>query len=95
MTKADVLDPFSALSVCTGYRIKGEVYETIPFQMTRHQIEPVLHAMNGWNTPTSNARAFADLPPVMLQYIDFINRFIGVNISHISNGPEREQIITV
>ena len=95
MTKADVLDAFPELNVCTGYRINENIYETIPFQMTRHQIEPVLHAMAGWNTPTGDMRAFADLPPVMLQYIDFINRFTGVNISHISNGPEREQIITV
>lgn len=95
MTKADVLDAFKELNVCTGYRINNQVYESVPFQMTRHHIEPVLHAIPGWDMPTGAVRTFEDLPQTMLHYIDFINRFTGVNISHISNGPEREQIISV
>ncbi|MBE7173644.1 MAG: adenylosuccinate synthase [Williamsia sp.] len=95
MTKADVLDAFKELNVCTGYRIDNQVYESIPFQMTRLHIDPQFHALAGWNTPTGAVRAYSELPQTMLDYIGFINRFIGVNISHISNGPEREQIIPV
>jgi adenylosuccinate synthase len=29
----------------------------------------------------------------MKSYIDFINNYLGVKVSYISNGPERDQII--
>src|SRR5919107_2635769 len=35
MTKADVLDAFEDLSVCTGYTVNGEETSEVPFQMTR------------------------------------------------------------
>lgn len=95
MTKADVLDKFESLQVCTGYEIDGKVSEQIPFQMTRHQITPVLQGFAGWNTDTTQVTNAAGLPDKMKQYVDFINRFIGVNVSHISNGPGRDQIVTV
>lgn len=95
MTKADVLDAFSDLKLCTAYKINDQIFESVPFQMTRHHIEPVLNAMPGWNMPTDSLRSFTDLPEIMLDYIKFINKFVGVSISHISNGPEREQIITI
>jgi adenylosuccinate synthase len=34
-----------------------------------------------------------DLPETMKNYIDFINNYLGVDVSYISNGPGREQII--
>src|SRR5688500_14544780 len=39
MTKADVLDTFEELKLCTAYNINGETSKTVPFQMTRHAIE--------------------------------------------------------
>jgi len=31
----------------------------------------------------------------MSQYIEFINEFIGAPIKYVSNGPGREQIISL
>ncbi|MEJ7737612.1 MAG: adenylosuccinate synthase [Chitinophagaceae bacterium] len=95
MTKADVLDTFSGLQVCTGYKIGEEITQTVPFQMTRMNIQPVLQALAGWNTPTSALQSFEALPVVMKDYVDFINKYLGVSVSHISNGPGRQQIVTV
>src|SRR5215203_6183987 len=36
MTKADVLDNFQELKVCTGYKIGDQITGVVPFQMTRH-----------------------------------------------------------
>ncbi len=93
MTKADVLDTFTPLQVCTAYNINGQETNQIPFQMTRAQIEPVLKSFAGWNTDTTNAKKPEDLPEVMQQYIDFINHYIGVPVSYVSNGPGRDQIV--
>ena len=95
MTKADVLDKFQDLSVCTAYEVDGKQSPYVPFQMTRHQIVPVLQSFPGWNTDTTQVTDYAGLPDKMKEYVGFINNFIGVNVSHISNGPGRDQIVTV
>ncbi|KIC92850.1 adenylosuccinate synthase [Flavihumibacter solisilvae] len=95
MTKADVLDKFQDLSVCTDYGIDGKESGYVPFQMTRHQIKPSLKHFQGWNTDTSAVTTYAGMPEKMKEYVKFINEFVGVNISHISNGPGRDQIVTV
>ncbi len=35
MTKADVLDAFEELKVCTAYKINGQTTNEIPFQMNK------------------------------------------------------------
>jgi adenylosuccinate synthase len=95
MTKADVLDAFKQLSVCTGYKINGKESSEIPFQMTRVNIEPVYKGFTGWNISTSAAKSPAELPQAMRGYVDFINKELGVRIQYISNGPGREQIIAL
>lgn len=95
MTKADVLDKFKDLEVCTGYEIDGKESAYIPFQMTRHQIKPVLRAFPGWNTDSTGITEYGAMPTKMKDYVAFINEFTGVNVSHISNGPGRDQIVTV
>jgi adenylosuccinate synthase len=95
MTKADVLDNFKELQVCTAYKVDGIESLAVPFQMTRHTIEPVLKSFAGWNCATTAAKSFAVLPEKMKTYVNFINQYIGVNVSHISNGPGREQIVQV
>lgn len=95
MTKADVLDAFRELAVCTGYEINGEVTDQVPFQMTRVDIKPVLTTLKGWNKDISQLKSHAALPQEMQSYVAFINEFLGVNVHYISNGPGRDQLITV
>jgi len=95
MTKADVLDAFKQLSVCTSYKLNGKESSEIPFQMTRINIEPVYKEFTGWNISTSAAKSPAELPQAMKGYVEFINEQLGVRIQYISNGPGREQIIAL
>ena len=95
MTKADVLDSFKELKVCTSYKLNGKESIEIPFQMTRINIEPVYKQFDGWNISTSAAKSPAELPEAVKQYVQFINKEIGVNIQYVSNGPGREQIISL
>jgi adenylosuccinate synthase len=95
MTKADVLDAFEQLSVCTGYMINGEESNQVPFQMTRVDIQPVLKNFKGWNKDISALKSEKDLPEEMKSYVEFINKFLGVNVTYISNGPGRDQLIHV
>ncbi len=95
MTKADVLDGFETLEVCTEYEIKGKKTSQVPFQMDRNKPVPVYKKFKGWHTDTSQIKQLGDLPAATLEYVDFINKYLGVNIHFISNGPGRDQIILV
>ncbi|MEN9950498.1 MAG: hypothetical protein RLY85_1250 [Bacteroidota bacterium] len=93
MTKSDVLDAFEELSVCTAYNINGKAQKAVPYQMTKLPIEPEYAHFEGWKTDITRIKEHSELPEAMKQYIGFINRFLGVDVSYISNGPGRDQII--
>jgi len=95
MTKADVLDTFAELKVCTAYKVNGEETNEIPFQMNRVKIEPQLQSFEGWKTDTTAMKNFGQLPEKMREYVQFINKYLGVKIAYISNGPGRDQLIEV
>jgi len=95
MTKADVLDAFEQLSVCTAYKINGKESSEIPFQMTRINIKPIYKHFTGWNISTSVAKSLSELPEALKHYIEFISRELDVSIQYISNGPAREQIVSL
>ena len=93
MTKADVLDAFPELKVCTAYKVNGETTHEVPFQMNKVKIEPVLEAFKGWKSDTTTINNYDNLPEKMQEYVQFINKYLGVKIAYISNGPGRDQLI--
>jgi adenylosuccinate synthase len=95
MTKADVLDSFKELSVCTSYKIDGKESSVVPFQLDKVQLEPVWKKFPGWGEPTDQLKSPDQLPNTMKTYVDFINQYLGVSVHYISNGPGREQLIKV
>ena len=93
MTKADVLDAFTELQVCTDYEINGKTSREIPFRLEKAKIDPIYKSFKGWDSPSALAKTAGDLPGSMNNYVDFINKYLGVNIHYISNGPGRDQLI--
>ncbi|KAH7246107.1 hypothetical protein BKA59DRAFT_512069 [Fusarium tricinctum] len=49
--------------------------------------------MPGWKKPTTNARTFDDLPKQARDYVEYIEKFVGVKIKWIGTGPDREAMI--
>jgi adenylosuccinate synthase len=95
MTKADVLDQFAPLQACTAYTIDGQTTHHVPFQMTRVAIEPQYQSFPGWGSPISHCQSADQLPESVHEYIQFVNEKIGAPIKWVSNGPGRDQIITL
>ncbi|MGE5521962.1 MAG: adenylosuccinate synthase [Candidatus Dadabacteria bacterium] len=95
ITKADVLDEFEELKICTSYKIGDEKVDAVPFQMTNNYIEPVYRSFKGWNTNTSKLTNSSKLPSEMKEYVKFINENLSAEIKYISNGPGRDQIIEI
>ena len=95
MTKADVLDSFDELQVCTAYKADGNNTEEVPYQMTGINLEPVYKKFKGWKTDSSVLKVEKELPAAMQQYVGFINQYLGVKVNYISNGPGRDQIVSL
>lgn len=95
MTKADVLDHFEKLEVCSAYSLEGKEIREVPLRLDLAPYQPVFEAFDGWHTDISRATAYDTLPEKMQHYIRFIDTYLGVPVKYISNGPEREQLIKI
>lgn len=95
MTKADVLDAFKELNVCEEYIANNKKTTEVPFQMSKMPIEPVWKSFKGWNIDITSIKEQGDLPAEMKEYVAYINRYLGVDIKYISNGPGRDQLIQI
>ncbi|HCS19816.1 MAG TPA: adenylosuccinate synthase [Bacteroidetes bacterium] len=95
MTKADVLDSFTELQVCTAYNVGGKETQEIPFEISKVKIDPVYKSFKGWSKPTADCKTAADFPEQMDTYLAYINAYLGVEVKYVSNGPGRDQIVTI
>ena len=92
MTKADVFDAMDKINVATKYTYKGRNITELPFDINT-DLEPVYETFEGWETPTSNLKNYADLPENFKTYIRFIENELQVPVYIISLGPDRNQTI--
>ncbi|KAL6813256.1 Adenylosuccinate synthetase [Trichoderma sp. SZMC 28013] len=84
LTKLDVLDSFETIKIAIAYKDKSTGQE-LDYYPADHNIldnaEVVYHEMPGWNKPTTNARTYDELPKQAQDYIEYIEKFIGVKVS--------------
>lgn len=78
LTKLDVLDEEDTIPVLTGTGADGKA---------------VLEMLPGWKTSTSGITDWEKLPAAAQNYIEFIEKQVGVPVSLIGTGPAREHII--
>lgn len=96
VTKLDVLDEFTEIPVCVGYKINGRMTDEVPAEACGwERIECVYKTLPGWNTPTQGITSFDKLPKAAREYLAFIERETGARIGMVSTGPGREETIFV
>ncbi|MCY4779193.1 adenylosuccinate synthase [Sphingobacterium sp. UT-1RO-CII-1] len=93
MMKADVLDTFETIKVCTHYKYKGEVIDYMPYEVITNQAEPVLEEIQGWNQDVTGIRTKEEIPTALKNYIDYLEKALEVPIKFLSVGPDRVQTI--
>jgi adenylosuccinate synthase len=94
MMKSDVLDVFPVIKACIAYRINGRVVSEFPFELNdNNNIQPVWKELTGWQTNMTKLKEEKELPTEFKNYMDFIENNLGVPISIVSVGPDREQTI--
>ena len=93
MMKADVLNTFAKINVCSKYKINGQVKDEFPFDLSNETLEPVYQEMNGWNTRLGGIDSFDALPAPLSEYIRLIEKETGVPVEMVSIGPDRVQTL--
>lgn len=96
LTKIDVFDEFDEIKVCTAYKDTrdGKIYTSYPTDVYMHKyLEPVYETHKGWKTSLSDIREYEKLPENAKEYLARLEELLGVPISIVSVGPDREQTI--
>ncbi|HLG94617.1 MAG TPA: adenylosuccinate synthetase, partial [candidate division Zixibacteria bacterium] len=92
--KLDVLDSFPEIKICTAYEYKGKKTEELPLDLCElSECKPIYKTYPGWKTSTRGITRLAKLPVKARKYLSAIEKALGVPISLISTGPEREATI--
>ena len=97
ITKIDVLDGLDKILVAEEYEIEDKKYDTLP-AMSQNQYEkivPVYKEYSGWAGKTSGLKSFDQLPTEAQTLIKGIEISVGVPISLISTGPDRNDMIVI
>ena len=92
MTKADVMSGFKTVKICTSYKIDGKTCNELPYN-NDSVIEPVYTDFEGWEEDITGYRNYAELPPALKKYIEFIETRTGVPVTMVSVGPDRKETI--
>ena len=94
LTKLDVLDGLKKIGICTAYMLNGEVTETAPLGADQYeQCYAIIEEMPGWTGTTAGVTDFNDLPDNAKAYIKRLEELVGVKVTIISTGPERDETI--
>lgn len=96
LTKLDVLTGLDKIPVIVAYEVNGTRFEVMPMTQTDlHHAVPVYEYLDGWTQDISGITDFDRLPATTQAYVRRLESLIGVRISGIGVGPDREQAIVV
>jgi adenylosuccinate synthase len=92
LTKLDVLSAFAEIPVCVRYLLPdGSETEEFPaHQSDFHHCRPVYETLSGWEEPLDD-----ELPPAARAYVERVERELGVSVSLVGTGAERERVVAL
>jgi adenylosuccinate synthase len=90
----DVLSAPGELKICTAHELDGERIDYFPTDaFVLERCRPVYETLPAWRVPIDGARKPSDLPAAARRYVDRVGELMGLPVSMISVGPDREQTI--
>lgn len=94
LTKLDVLDELAEIKVCTHYLVDGQKTLLPPSSADDYQlVEPCYETLPGWQCSTVGLSSWQALPVEAQQYIQFLEKQMGVKVSILSTGPDRAETL--
>ncbi len=94
LTKLDILDTFTTVRVCVGYELNGKELSGYPDdpQLLGH-VMPKYVDLPGWNKSVSGVRTYSDLPQQAKALVELVEKHVGVPVTMIGVGPERNECV--
>lgn len=94
LTKLDVLDSFPVVKICRAYRYRNQTLEEFPNETDiLADCHPSYEEIEGWQESTVGRNSIAELPKKCRTFLERVEAILGIDISVISTGPERDQTI--
>lgn len=84
MTKADILDDFDEVKLCVGYTNNEDEYYDFNQGVYNEDSKPIYQSFKGWNTVTNKEP--------LERYIEYIEMEVGVPVTLVSYGKDRNSI---
>ena len=57
------------------------------------EVDPVYEVLKGWNTSLNDCKDYDSLPEQTKVFIKYVEDYVGVKVTLISNGPNRSDLI--
>lgn len=96
VTKLDVLDGLSELKICSEYETPAGNTMTAPGHAEQlSDCKPIYETLPGWEESTVGITEFHKLPANAQAYIKRMEALLGVPVTMVSTGPERNETIWI
>jgi adenylosuccinate synthase len=93
ITKIDVLNILDEIQVGMTYHYNGLDTDELPFDLMDQTININYKKIKGWNMSLENCFTLESLPQEAQDFLNTLEIELGVKITLISTGPEREKLI--
>ncbi len=94
MMKADVLNIFDTIKVCTHYQMPdGTTTDKFPYDLCDTDVVPVYQDFKGWKQSLDGLHTFSEMPQELQDYVHFLESELHLPITFVSTGPDREALI--
>jgi adenylosuccinate synthase len=94
MMKADVLNIFEEIKICTHYELAdGSRVDRLTYELNTVEAKPVYKIVPGWFTSLAEVREYDQFPQELKDYVKYLEEELNVPIKMVSVGPDRTQTI--
>ena len=82
------------IKVATAYSYQGQTLESFPASIdVLEHVEVIYETLPGWKQPTTSTKTYEDLPHNARSYVEWIEAYVGVPITHIGTGKARAFVL--
>ena len=93
MMKADVMNDFEHIKVCTHYLLNGKKITDLPYDYSIENLEPVYETLKGWQKELTGVTSMDEIPAELFSYITYLEKHLEVPINIVSIGPDRTETL--
>jgi len=91
ITKADVMDDFDEIKICTSYQYQDKELDYLPYEIAEEDLQPQYTTLKGWKSDITDIHDLNTIPQELKDYIKFVEEDVNTPITVVSTGPDREQ----